>query len=310
LDTISLAIITGPTGTGKSRSGIELADKFNAEIVGADSVQVYKYMDIGSAKPSLDERQRIPHHLIDVVYPDQPFDAARYKELAGKACKEISARGKQVLVVGGTGLYIRALTKGLFSAPPVSSKLRTQFKELALREGKESLFHLLKKVDPESALRIHPHDTYRVIRALEVYEQTGKPISYFHQMKDSKNREYRYILIGLRMERKLLYERIERRLDLMLEQGLRREVENLINRGYGPELKSMQTIGYRHMANAILGVMSFDEAVRTCKRDTRRFAKRQLTWFQAQKEIIWVEEGDTETLYQELLEFYRGKEDT
>jgi tRNA dimethylallyltransferase len=310
LGTISLAIITGPTGTGKSRLAIELAERLDTEIVGADSVQVYKYMDIGSAKPSPEEREHIPHRMIDVAYPDEPFDAARYRELAGKACEEIAASGKRVLVVGGTGLYIKALSRGLFTAPPVSQEIRLRLNELARSEGKERLFHLLEQVDPESASHIHPHDAYRIIRALEIYNQTGKPISYFHQKHQGESQGYRYILRGLQMDRKVLYERIEQRVDFMIERGLREEVEKLIDMGYGPELKSMQTIGYRHMARVLLGVMNFDEAVKSCKRDTRRFAKRQLTWFQAQKEIVWINPSHVERLYQELLEFYQTAEDS
>jgi tRNA dimethylallyltransferase len=308
LHTISLAAIIGPTGAGKSRLAIELAERIDAEIVGADSVQVYKYMDIGSAKPTREERACITHHLIDVAYPDESFDAARYKTLAGDACKQIAARGKRILVVGGTGLYIKALLKGLFEAPPVSLEIRLQLAEQARKQGGEKLFHVLQRIDPDSAAHIHPHDTYRIMRALEIYEQTGKPISLFHRKHHFEHKPYRYILRGLQIDRKILYERIERRVDLMVEQGLVEEVEKLMVLGYGPELKSMQTIGYRHMALFLQGKMNFNEAVRTCKRDTRRFAKRQLTWFQAQKETVWIDPSQMDVLYRELLDFFQAGE--
>jgi len=308
LHTISLAVITGPTGAGKSRLAIELAEMLDAEIIGADSVQVYKYMDIGSAKPTQEERARIPHHLIDIVYPDESFDAARYKTLTDIDCKQIASQGKRILVVGGTGLYIKALLKGLFEAPPVSLEIRLQLAEQAKREGGEKLFHFLKRVDPHSAKHIHPHDTYRIIRALEIYEQTGKPISFFHGKHHFEHKPYRYILRGLHIDRKFLYERIERRVDLMVEQGLVEEVEKLLVMGYGPELKSMQTIGYRQMALFLQGKMNFGEAITTCKRDTRRFAKRQLTWFQAQKEIVWIDPNQMDVLYRDLLDFFESGE--
>lgn len=304
---ISLVVLTGPTGIGKTGAAIELARRFGMEIVGADSVQVYRYMDIGSAKPTVEEQMRVRHHLIDVADPDELFDAARYRELAAHAISDVHKRGKRVLVVGGTGLYIKALLKGLFKAPPVSGEVRSRIKEAATREGSEALHRRLNEVDPEAASRIHPNDVYRMTRALEVYEQTGKPISFFQKEHRFSCGSYRSIMLGLTVSRAILYERINRRVDMMMEQGLLDEVKRLVSMGYGFHLKSMQSIGYRHMGDHLSGRLGLDDAVEELKKDTRNFSKRQFTWLRAQKELEWLQPDRMDPIMERVEEFFAGK---
>ncbi len=304
----SLAVITGPTGIGKTGAALDLAERFGAEIVNADSVQVYRFMDIGSAKPSVEERARVRHHLIDVTAPDEDFDAARYRGLAAAAVDDIAGRGKRVIVAGGTGLYIKALLGGLFQAPPVSEEVRRVLKEETRRMGEAAMYERLVRVDPSSAERIHPNDVYRILRALEVFEQTGTPVSVLRRQHGFARTPYRFLLLGLAMDRTVLYERIDRRVDSMLEQGLVVEVEGLLDRGYGPELKSMQSIGYRHVTEYLSGRRSLDETAEKLKVDTRRFAKRQYTWFRAQPELVWTDSGNTDAIAAAVGRFFDAED--
>jgi tRNA dimethylallyltransferase len=282
-----IIVICGPTATGKTSTAIELAGTVGGEIVGADSMQVYRYMDIGTAKPTIDEQACVPHHMIDIVDPDEHFDARKYAEMAHEIIMELSARDITPLVVGGTGLYIKVLVHGLFEADSTDHNIRRRLKEQAEAVGTDFLYKRLNRCDPDTALRIHPHDTYRIIRALEVYELTGKTISDYHRTHRFQDRPFRVLKIGLDLDRDLLYDRINLRVDAMIEAGLIDEVKKLLGKGYSPDLKSMQSIGYRHMVDLIRNRLSVDEALRTLRRDTRRYAKRQLTWFNADHEIVW-----------------------
>jgi len=282
-----VVVICGPTATGKTSAAIELAGTVSGEIIGVDSMQVYRYMDIGTAKPTADEQACVPHHMIDVVDPDEHFDARKYAEMAHEIIMELFTRGITPLVVGGTGLYIKALVHGLFEADPTDHNIRRRLKEKAEALGTDFLHKRLNRCDPDTASRIHPHDTYRIIRALEVYELTGKTISDHHRTHRFQDRPFRVLKIGLDLDRDLLYDRINLRVDAMIEAGLIDEVKGLLGKGYLPNLKSMQSIGYRHLVDFIEKRLSWDEALRTLKRDTRRYAKRQLTWFNADPEVVW-----------------------
>lgn len=284
-----IIVICGSTGTGKTAAAISVAQAVGAEIVSADSMQVYRYMDIGTAKPSSEEQAFVRHHLIDIVNPDEPFDARLYTVMAGDAIRSIDHQNKVALVVGGTGLYIRALRHGLFSLESGDSIIRDRLKQKALNEGTENLYMELKRSDPESAVRIHPNDVYRIIRALEIFKSTGTPMSVFHQHHHFSTDFYAVRMIGLYRERELLYERINRRVDRMLETGFIQEVESLLNRGYSSTLKSMKSLGYRHIADYVEGRTSLPDAVLSMKQDTRRYAKRQMTWFRSEKDILWID---------------------
>lgn len=282
-----VATIAGPTGVGKTAVAIDLARRLGGEIVGADSVQLFRHMDIGSAKPTAAERAAAPHHMIDVADPDEPWDAARYAREARARVAEIHRRGRIPLVAGGTGLYIRALTEGIFPAGGSDPELRRRLRDEAETRGAPALHRRLAERDPEAAGRIHPNDAFRIVRALEVIAATGRPLSAHQADHGFRDAPYRLFRIGLFREREALYERIETRVDAMLEEGLLDEVRGLLDRGYGPELKPMGAIGYRHMVDFIRGRFDWAETVRLLKRDTRRYAKRQLTWFRAVSDTRW-----------------------
>lgn len=290
----SLIIIAGPTGIGKTETVLKLAEPLGAEVISADSMQVYKRMDIGTAKPTPEERARVRHHMIDVVEPDEPFNAARFREMAEPIILRLHSAGKPVFVAGGTGLYIKVLTQGIFPCPEGDEEIRQRLKDEAHKLGNEVLFERLQAIDPAGAASIHPNDTYRIIRALEVFELTGRPFSEHHNAHHFKDIPYRTLKIALTMDRAILYERIEQRVDRMLEQGLLDEVQGLLDDGFSPDLKSMQSIGYSHAVKFLRGEFSFDEMVHTIKRDTRRYAKRQFAWFKADPEMTWLEPGETD----------------
>jgi tRNA dimethylallyltransferase len=284
-----IIVLCGPTGIGKTAVGINLAEKFGGEIVSADSMQIYRHMDIGTAKPTSEECRRVPHHMIDIVDPDEDFDAVQYSELARRTIAALNTQERLSFVVGGTGLYIKALLHGLFQSEPVDSKIRNRLKLELEREGSRALHRRLEKTDPDAAARLHPNDSYRIIRALETIESSGKSISNHHREHGFQDASYHALKIGLRIDRTKLYARIDRRVDAMIQAGLMKEVKNLLAMGYAPELKSMQSIGYRHTAEFLAGRMPWEECIRTFKRDTRRFAKRQFTWFGADPQIKWYE---------------------
>ena len=291
-----LIVICGPTGIGKTAIAIEIAETLNAEIIGADSMQIYRQMDIGTAKPTADEQARVAHHMIDIVDPDEPFDAVRFVELARKAAAGLYDRGIKPLVVGGTGLYIKAFVYGMFQSDPVDTKIRERLKKEADEHGTDSLYQRLMQSDPITAHKLHPNDTYRILRALETFEATGKPISEYQDTHAFAEPFYEALKIGLNMDRALLYERINERVDAMMGAGFVDEVKRLLEAGYTDDLKSMQSIGYRHIVDYLESRFSLEECIHTLKRDHRRYAKRQLTWFGADNEIIWKEPGQVDQI--------------
>ena len=282
-----IVVICDPTGVGKTAAAIALCEAVGGAIVGADSMQVYRFMDIGTAKPTADEQARVHHDLIDVVDPDEDFDAARYQHLADTAIARLVKAKRVPVVVGGTGLYIRALLHGIFPDAPGDPEVRRALRRRLSAEGAAALHRELAARDPDAAARIHPNDRQRIVRALEVLAVTGRPLSELQRRHGFRQQRYRALQIGLDIERQELYRRIDRRVDRMLAEGLLDEVRGLLRRGYAATLKSMQSIGYRHMVAYLEGRLDWDEAVRTLKRDTRRYAKRQLTWFRADPAVRW-----------------------
>lgn len=301
-----LVIIQGPTASGKSDLAVRLAERFSGEIINADSMQVYRGMDIGTAKPSREMRDRIPHHLLDIVDAEQPFSAADFRGEAEKAIRDIHGRGKKVFIVGGTGLYIKALTRGLVDSPGGNEALREELKEVARNRGNLELYERLSRVDPATAEKLHPNDLVRVIRALEVHEMTGRSISEFrnrHRFGD--NRGYSCLKLGIMMDRTELYRRIDERVDRMMEHGLVEEVKDLLSRGYSPGLKPMRSLGYRQICSCLGGDFSLEDAVNLIKRDTRRYSKRQMTWFGKDDEIKWFEYSSNIAIISNIvIEFY------
>ncbi len=282
-----LVIVLGPTGVGKSALAIDLAAGIGGEIVNADSQLVYRQMDIGTAKPARAALAKVRHHLIDVVDPDGEFNAAIYRALALKAIEEIAARGNRPLVCGGSGLYLRALVQGLFVGPGKNPDFRKKLELEAEQRGTPALHERLGEVDPEAARRIHPNDLFRIVRALEVFELTGKGISRWQQEHGFADSAFEVLKIGLNRERRELYDLINRRCDDMLARGFVEEVKGLAEKGYGPDLPALQSLGYRQIGLYLGGKINLDEAIDLIKRDTRHLAKRQLTWFRADKEIRW-----------------------
>jgi tRNA dimethylallyltransferase len=282
-----LIILAGPTAAGKTDASILLAQELCAEIVSADSMQIYRGMDIGTAKPSEHQRALVRHHLIDILKPDQPYSVGDYLRDSKTAIDGILAAGRLPLIVGGTGLYIRALTRGLFQGPSADPELREQ---LLKRETEPGLLYAdLVKLDPDAAHKIHPNDLRRTIRALEVIYLKDRKLSEYQHEHAFKDRPYQFELIFLFRSRAELYPRIESRIDRMIEEGLEAEVRNLMDQGYGPELTSMKGLGYQHFLDFHLGKTSRQEAIALLKRDTKRFAKRQFTWFRREPQARWVD---------------------
>jgi tRNA dimethylallyltransferase len=286
----NLLIIVGPTAVGKTEISLAIAEEIGAEIISADSMQVYRGMDIGTAKPTPDERARVPHHLIDAADPKEEFSAGRYVQFADEAIEDIRRRGKIPLVVGGTGMYVRALLQGIFEGPGADFKLREALFETERKEP-GILYNQLKNKDKKAAEKIHPSDTRRIIRALEVFEKSGKPISEKQSQWGNKSR-YDCKIAGLTMPRPELYKRIDVRVDKMFEIGLLEEVKRLKNEGCTREMSSMHALGYKQLMAHLDGELTLDEAIRLIKRDTRHYAKRQYTWFNGQEGVQWVDISD------------------
>ncbi len=293
-----VVVVVGPTAVGKSRVAVRLAKRLQTEVLAADSRQVYRGMDIGTDKPTLEERDGVPHRLIDLVDPDETFNAGIYRRTALPEIDRLHREGRLPLVVGGTGLYVRTLIRGLCEGPEADPTFRAELEEEARRKGAEVLHRELTRVDPKSAARLHPHDQVKIIRALEVYHLLGRPLSSIHQRHGFGELPFSPLLIGLMRERKALYRRIEERVDSQLARGLVDEVRGLLARGYDRRLGSMKGLGYRQIAAYLAGDCDYTEAVRLLKRDTRRFAKRQLTWFRKEPGILWLSLAEDEPVEQ------------
>ncbi len=284
-----LIILTGPTAVGKTKASIGLAKAVDGEIISADSMQVYRHMDIGSAKIKPEEMEGIPHHLIDVLEPDDEFHVVKFQQLAQKAMREIWERGHIPIVTGGTGFYIQALLYDIdFDENEKEDACRKELEAYAREHGAEALHEKLALVDPASAEMIHPNNIKRVIRALEFYEQTGKRISEHNETQRQRESPYAFAYFVLTDDRAHLYERINRRVDQMIEEGLVNEVQALKDKGYTKQLVSMQGLGYKEILDYLDGNCTLEEAIYTIKRDTRHFAKRQLTWFKRERDVIWI----------------------
>lgn len=284
-----IVAIVGPTAVGKSQLALELATRINAEIISADSMQVYRYMDIGTAKPTPDEQKKVKHHLIDILYPDEGFSAALFKQEAREAISNVDRQGKVAIVAGGTGLYIKALTRGLFKGPGADQELRRVLRKKAVITGNDYLYKELSELDPVTAARLHPNDSFRIIRAIEVCRLTKKPLSEYHEKHGFKDSPFDIFKIGLYIDRQDIYSRIEKRVDRMIAIGLVDEVKCLLDMGYTRDLNSMQGLGYKQINGYLSGEFSLDEAILQVKQDTKRYAKRQMTWFRADPEINWYE---------------------
>lgn len=299
-----LVILTGPTAVGKTALSIALAKAVGGEIISADSMQVYRRMDIGSAKITPEEMAGVPHHLIDVLEPDQEFNVVVFQKLAKRAVADIYSRGHIPVVVGGTGFYIQALVYDIdFTENDEDTALRRSLEELARREGAEALYERLRAVDPESCESIHAHNIKRVIRAIEFYEKTGKKISDHNREQRCNDSPYNFAYFVLNDDRERIYERINERVDLMMAQGLTEEVRALWESGCRKDMVSMQGLGYKELLSYLEGEISLEEAVYLIKRDTRHFAKRQLTWFRREKEVIWIEKNVFDQDSHKMLEF-------
>ena len=287
-----LIILTGPTAVGKTKASIGLAKALNGEIISADSMQVYKYMDIGSAKIKPEEMQGVKHYLVDELEPDEEFHVVRFQQMAKQAMEEIYAKGKVPIVVGGTGFYIQALLYDIdFTESNEDTSYREELEKIASEYGTEHLHDMLKEIDPASADAIHANNVKRVIRALEFYKLTGQKISEHNEKERAKESPYDFCYFVLNDERQNLYNRIDLRIDQMLEEGLLEEVTGLRNKGYTKDMVSMQGLGYKEILDYLNGECTLEEAVYILKRDTRHFAKRQLTWFRRERDVIWIDKN-------------------
>ena len=301
-----LIILTGPTAVGKTALSASLAKAIGGEIISADSMQVYRHMDIGSAKITSEEMAGVPHHLIDVLEPAQEFNVVVFQKLAKQAAGEIYSRGHIPILVGGTGFYIQALLYDIdFTENDEDTALRQSLEEQARREGPEALYERLRAVDPESCESIHAHNIKRVIRAIEFYEKTGKKISEHNREQRQNASPYNFAYFVLTDSRDRIYQRINERVDLMMAHGLVEEVRALRESGCHRDMVSMQGLGYKEILSALEGEISMEEAVYLIKRDTRHFAKRQLTWFRREKEVTWIDKTVFDQNSQNILKFMR-----
>ena len=306
-----MVILTGPTAVGKTALSIRLAKAIGGEIISADSMQVYQKMNIGTAKIKTDEMEGIPHYLVDVLDPAEEFHVARFQKMAKEALQNIYEKGKIPLVVGGTGFYIQSLLYDIdFEEEEQDMEYREMLWKMSKEKGNVALHQLLSQKDPVSAKKIHPNNVKRVIRALEFYRLNGYPISEHNEKESKKESPYRFAYFVLNQDRKKLYERIDRRVDLMMEAGLLKEVEDLKEEGYGNSLVAMQGIGYKEIYEYLEGSLTLDQAVDLIKKDTRHFAKRQLTWFGREKDVIMIQKEQFETeekILQHMLEILKQK---
>ena len=306
-----VVVITGPTATGKTPLAIEVAQRFGGEIVNADSMQVFRFMDIGTAKPTPEQREQVPHHMLDVVTPDVPYSAGRYAEAARAAARRIHDRGRIPLLTGGTGLYIRAFLEGLIGSGEVDPELRAEIErehEQAVAEGDPTrLYRQLAALDPSAAERVHENDVRRVTRALEIARQLGSRSSDVRREHGFSDRPYRSLHLALDIGRDELAERIDQRCAAMIQAGLLQEVRDLLERGYGPELRPMQAIGYRHMLPVAQGSATLEMALPRMRTDTRRFARRQRTWLRSVPEAEWVDPREPDAIFARVEAFLEAK---
>jgi len=293
-------VIAGPTASGKTALAVALARSLSGEIVNADSMQVYRGMDIGTAKPTYEERRGIPHHLLDVVNPDEDFNAAIYRRMALPIVNEICSTGKTCFVVGGTGLYIRGLIGGLIDSPPSDPDLRERLRMECESQGTAKLHEKLESLDPERAESIHPNDGVRIIRAIEIIYLSNLRSSDLMKRHGFRERSLNALKLCLHVDREDLYHRINERSVKMADKGLIEETQDLLKQGYSPDLNSMKAIGYRHMIRYLQGEWSLEETIIRLKRDTRRYAKRQLTWFRAEPGVIWVDPNDLDMIINKI----------
>ncbi len=309
-----IIILTGPTAVGKTKASIGLAKALNGEIISADSMQVYKYMDIGSAKIRPEEMQGVKHYLVDVLDPEDEFHVVRFQQMAKQAMEEIYAKGKIPIVVGGTGFYIQALLYDIdFTESNEDTAYRDELEHLASEKGADYLHEMLREVDPASAETIHANNVKRVIRALEFYKLTGQKISEHNEKERAKESPYDFCYFVLNDDRQLLYDKIDQRIDLMLKEGLLEEVEALRQKGYTKDMVSMQGLGYKEILDYLNGECTLEEAIYILKRDTRHFAKRQLTWFRRERDVIWINKNeyhhDEEKILDVMLSYVRERTD-
>lgn len=305
-----LIILTGPTAVGKTELSIELAKRVGAEIISADSMQVYQYMDIGSAKITPEEMQGVPHHMINVLKPDDEFHVVKFQEMVKSCIQEIYERGKIPILVGGTGFYIQAVLYDIdFTENGSDDRYRRELEGLARKKGNDYLHRMLEKIDAVSAGQIHANNVKRVIRALEYYKETGEPISAHNERERQKESPYRFAYFVLTDKRERLYERINGRVDQMMEDGLLDEVRSLRNRGYTRQMVSMQGLGYKEILGYLDGEYGLEEAIYILKRDTRHFAKRQLTWFKREREVYWIDKSrygyENQSILERMLEILK-----
>lgn len=307
----NIAIIAGPTASGKTAIGIEIAKILNGEIISSDSMQIYKYMDIGSAKPTIEEMDGIPHNLIDIIYPHEDFSVALFRSMAVNCIDEITSRNKLPVIVGGTGLYINALTHNLdFTETSYDKQYREELTNISAEHGNIYLHAMLKDVDIESFQRLFPNDVKRVIRALEVYKNTGKTISQYQRESKERPIDYNLAYIGLTMDRKKLYDRINHRVDIMFNKGIVEEVIKLKEMGYNQHMVSMQGIGYKEIFNYLEGKCTLEELKDIIKQGSRNYAKRQLTWFRRDTRIHWVNIDEFESfnkITENIINYIEGK---
>ncbi len=299
-----LIILTGPTAVGKTELSVKLAKALQGEIISADSIQVYKYMDIGSAKVTKEEMEGVKHYLIDELMPDEEFNIFYFKEKAKEYVNEIYKNNHIPIVAGGTGFYIQSLLYDIeFKNEESNDQIRNELYQLYEKQGAAYIHNMLKEIDPESAAAIHENNVKRVIRAIEYYQLNGEKISTHNNREKQKNSPYKFKYYCLNMDRKLLYERINKRVDIMVENGLVEEVKSLLNMGYSKNLVSMQGIGYKEIILYLEGNITLEEAVEMIKQETRRFAKRQLTWFRREKEVTFINYEDFDFDKEKVLEF-------
>lgn len=306
-----ILVLTGPTAVGKTETSVQLAKAVNGEIISADSMQVYRHMDIGTAKIRQEEMRGIPHYLVDEFEPNEEFNVMIFQKRVKEYLKDIYARHKIPILVGGTGFYIQAVLYDIaFTENQGDDHFRREMQELAKTEGENVLHEKLRQVDPESAESIHPNNVKRVIRALEYYHFTGEKFSVHNEVERQRQSPYQFLYVVLNMDREKLYRRIDQRVDQMMEEGLVKEVESLLAHGYGRNLVSMQGLGYKEIAAALSGECSLSDAVYQIKRDTRHFAKRQLTWFRREREVTMLDKDQfdsTEALVEEIIRLAREK---